>query len=152
MHCPFCPAQDTKVIDSRLVDTDNQVRRRRECIECGERFTSYETAELSMPRVIKKDGTRVTFEEQKLRKGMLKALEKRPVSMEAVETALKQIMRKLRETGEPEVDSSILGDMVMEALLSLDKVAYIRFASVYQRFEDLDAFREEIQRLLKRSM
>lgn len=150
MHCPFCPAQDTKVIDSRLVDNGNQVRRRRECTECGERFTSYETAELSMPRVIKSNGARVPFEERKLREGMLKALEKRPVSMEAVENALKHIMRKLRETGESEVHSYVLGDRVMEELLKMDKVAYIRFASVYRSFEDVEAFRKEIKRLLKR--
>lgn len=151
MHCPFCPAQDTKVIDSRLVDTGSKVRRRRECTECGERFTSYETAELSMPRVIKNNGIRVAFEERKLREGMLKALEKRPVSMEAVENALKHIMRKLRETGESEVHSYVLGDRVMEELLKMDKVAYIRFASVYRSFEDVEAFRKEIKRLLKRS-
>ncbi len=148
MHCPFCPAQDTKVIDSRLVEPDNQVRRRRECLECGERFTSYEIAELAMPRVIKSNGARVLFEARKLKEGMLKALEKRPVSMEAVENALKSIMRKLREMGEAEVHSYMLGDEVMEALLKMDKVAYIRFASVYRSFEDVDAFRQEIRRLL----
>lgn len=149
MHCPFCRADDTKVIDSRLVAEGEQVRRRRECVQCGERFTTFETAELWMPRLVKKDGSRVPFDEEKLRNGMLRALEKRPVSVEQIETAISQMKHKLRALGEREVESLMVGEMVMEQLKELDEVAYIRFASVYRHFQDLDQFREEIERLAK---
>lgn len=147
MHCPFCSANDTKVIDSRLVAEGDQVRRRRECLACGERFTTFETAELVMPRLIKQDGSRQPFDEDKLRAGMLRALEKRPVSVERLEEAIARIKQKLRATGEREIKSLVLGELVMAELHKLDEVAYIRFASVYKRFQDLNEFREEIERL-----
>ncbi|NIU63650.1 MAG: transcriptional regulator NrdR [Pseudomonas stutzeri] len=147
MHCPFCGADDTKVIDSRLVAEGDQVRRRRECLACGERFTTFETAELVMPRVIKSDGSRQPFDEQKLRAGMQRALEKRPVSVERLEAAIAHIKHQLRATGEREIKSRVLGELVMAELQKLDQVAYIRFASVYRRFQDINEFREEIERL-----
>ncbi|PKH99411.1 transcriptional regulator NrdR, partial [Shewanella sp. 11B5] len=142
MHCPFCSATDTKVIDSRLVADGHQVRRRRECTECHERFTTFEGAELVMPRVIKRDGTRQPFDEEKLRGGMLRAVEKRPVSIDEIEQALTKIKSTLRATGEREVNSEMIGNLMMEQLMSLDKVAYIRFASVYRAFEDVSQFGE----------
>ncbi len=147
MHCPFCSNPDTRVIDSRLLGEGDQVRRRRECQNCKARFTTYETAELSLPRIIKSDGRRETFIDEKLRSGILKALEKRPVGMERVEEAINQIKRKVRETGEREIDSRRLGELVMDGLRGLDQVAYVRFASVYRSFEDVRAFLEEIERL-----
>jgi transcriptional repressor NrdR len=147
MHCPFCSAEDTKVIDSRLVAEGDQVRRRRECLSCKERFTTFEIAELLMPRIIKKNGTREPFDENKLRAGLLRALEKRPVSIEAIESALNHIKHFLQATGEREVKSMVVGEKVMEQLKKLDEVAYVRFASVYRRFKDLSEFRQEIDRL-----
>jgi len=147
MHCPFCNANDTKVIDSRLVAEGGKVRRRRECLACGERFTTFETAELVMPRLIKQDGSRQPFDEDKLRAGMQRALEKRPVSVERLEEAIARIKQKLRATGEREVKSLVVGELVMSELHQLDEIAYIRFASVYRRFQDLNEFREEIERL-----
>ena len=147
MFCPFCTADDTRVIDSRLVADGGQVRRRRECVSCRERFTTYEAAELVMPRVIKQSGSREPFNEEKLRDGFQRALEKRPVSVEAVETELGQIKNQLRATGEREVDSRVVGELVMEALKRLDQVAYVRFASVYRSFEDLAEFRDAIASL-----
>ena len=147
MFCPFCSADDTKVIDSRLVADGGQVRRRRECVSCRERFTTYEAAELVMPRVIKQSGSREPFNEEKLRDGFQRALEKRPVSVEAVETELGQIKNQLRATGEREVDSRVVGELVMGALKRLDQVAYVRFASVYRSFEDLAEFRDAIASL-----
>jgi transcriptional repressor NrdR len=147
MHCPFCSANDTKVIDSRLVAEGDQVRRRRECVACGERFTTFETAELVMPRLIKQDGSRQPFDEEKLRAGMQRALEKRPVSVERLEEAIARIKQRLRATGEREVKSLVVGELVMNELRRLDEIAYIRFASVYRRFKDLEEFREEIERL-----
>lgn len=144
MHCPFCNADDTKVIDSRLVAEGNQVRRRRECITCSERFTTFETAELVMPRLIKQKGAREPFNEEKLRSGMLKALEKRPVSVEKIDAAISHITHKLRASGEREVPSKMVGELVMEELRKLDEVAYVRFASVYRSFKDLNEFREAI--------
>lgn len=149
MHCPFCPAQDTKVIDSRLVTGGDQIRRRRECAECGERFTTFESAELVMPRIIKADGSRQPFDDEKLRQGIMRAIEKRPVPIEKVEEALNDIKSSLRGTGEREVESTILGEWVMKALRKLDKVAYVRFASVYRDFKDVEAFRKEIEALEK---
>ncbi len=147
MHCPFCSADETKVIDSRLVAEGHQVRRRRECVECHERFTTFESAELVMPRVIKSNGSREPFNEDKLRGGIQRALEKRPVGMESVEESINRIESKLRATGEREVDAKLIGNLVMEELKGLDKVAYIRFASVYRSFEDIREFGEEIARL-----
>ncbi len=149
MHCPFCNADDTKVIDSRLVAEGCQVRRRRECLACSERFTTYESAELVMPKMVKSDGTREPFDENKLRSGIQRALEKRPVSVEQVETAISQICHKLRATGERELPSRVVGEEVMQALRDLDQVAYVRFASVYRDFQDISQFSEEIALLQK---
>ena len=149
MYCPFCGAQDTKVIDSRLVAEGSQVRRRRCCNECNERFTTFEVAELAMPRVIKSDGRREPFDEEKLLAGIHRALEKRPVSIEAIDTAVNKLKSTLRATGEREVTSKMVGELVMELLKSLDKIAYIRFASVYRSFEDVKEFGEEIAKLEK---
>ena len=147
MFCPFCNAVETKVIDSRLVADGGQVRRRRECLSCKERFTTYEVAELVMPRVIKQNGSREPFNEDKLRGGFLRALEKRPVSVEEIEAQISQIKHELRATGEREIDSRALGELVMSALKKLDQVAYVRFASVYRSFQDLAEFRDAIESL-----
>lgn len=147
MHCPFCGAHETKVSDSRLVAEGDQVRRRRQCLTCHERFTTYETAELVMPKVIKSDGTRESFDPAKLRAGMMRALEKRPVSVESIETSIEQIRQRLRARGEREINAREIGDEVMNQLRLLDQVAYIRFASVYRRFQDIDEFRAEVDRL-----
>ncbi|MGE3774480.1 MAG: transcriptional regulator NrdR [Gammaproteobacteria bacterium] len=147
MHCPFCAHHDTRVIDSRLLGEGDQIRRRRECMECKARFTTYEPAELRLPRVIKSDGRRETFSDDKLRGGIVKALEKRPVEMEKVDSAVNRIKRRVRESGEREIDSRRIGDLVMDELRALDQVAYVRFASVYRSFEDVRAFLEEIERL-----
>lgn len=135
------------MIDSRLAGEGDQVRRRRECLVCAERFTTYESAELNLPRVVKGDGRRVPFDGRKLRVGMMKALEKRPVSTDQVDAAVARITRRLMSSGESEVDSRRIGELVMDELRQLDQVAYVRFASVYRRFEDVRAFREEIERL-----
>lgn len=147
MHCPFCSAVDTKVIDSRLVGEGAQVRRRRQCLLCHERFTTFEVAELVMPRVIKSDEVREPFDEEKLNRGMQKALEKRPVSSDDIEQAIISIKSQLRATGEREVPSKLIGSLVMDELKKLDKVAYIRFASVYRSFEDVRESGEEIAKL-----
>lgn len=147
MRCPFCGAEDTKVIDSRLANEGDQVRRRRECLTCAERFTTYETAELIMPRVVKSNGVREEFNEEKLRSGIVRALEKRPVDTEQVEAAINRIRHNMRATGEREVPSSHIGEWVIHELRELDQVAYVRFASVYRRFEDVNAFREVIEKL-----
>ncbi len=147
MHGPFCGAADTKVIDSRLAGEGAHVRRRRECLGCNERFTTFETAELVMPRVVKRDGSRVPFDEVKLRGGILRALEKRPVDTEAVEQAIGHILHGLRASGEREIATRDIGERVMDELRELDEVAYVRFASVYRSFQDVNAFREEIDRL-----
>ncbi|KUJ83533.1 transcriptional regulator NrdR [Microbulbifer flavimaris] len=147
MHCPFCGAEETKVVDSRLVAEGDQVRRRRECLDCHERFTTFETAELLLPRVIKENGQREPFNEDKLRAGIQRAVEKRPVSTERVESAVAQIKHALQATGERELPARTVGELVMEQLRELDQVAYVRFASVYRRFEDVSEFAEEIDRL-----
>jgi len=149
MYCPFCEADDTKVIDSRLVADGDSVRRRRECQACGERFTTFETAELVMPRVVKGDGSREPFNEDKLRSGMQKALEKRPVSIESIDNALSRISHRLRATGERELPSRLVGEEVMIELRNLDGIAYVRFASVYRDFQDVKEFQTEIQKLNK---
>jgi transcriptional repressor NrdR len=147
MHCPFCGHIETKVTDSRLAADGRQIRRRRECLSCAERFTTFESAELLMPRLIKRDGSREPFEEQKLTRGMTRALEKRPVGSEAIEQAVGRVCHKLRVLGEREVPARMVGELVMEELRHLDEVAYVRFASVYRSFQDVEAFREEIERL-----
>jgi transcriptional repressor NrdR len=147
MRCPFCSDMDTRVIDSRLVGEGDQIRRRRECTQCKERFTTYELAELNYPRIIKSDGRREAFMEEKLRGGIMRAIEKRPVEIEKVDIAVEQIKHKLRALGEREVKSRKVGNWVMEQLRGLDQVAYVRFASVYRSFEDVRAFLDEIERL-----
>lgn len=147
MHCPFCSHPETKVTDSRLAGEGLQVRRRRECLQCGERFTTFETAELVMPRVIKRDDSRQPFDEAKLRGGLVRALEKRPVSSESIEAALARITHRLQTVGEREIPARLIGELVMEELRGLDEVAYVRFASVYRSFQDVSSFEEEIRRL-----
>jgi transcriptional repressor NrdR len=138
---------DTRVIDSRLAGEGMQVRRRRECMACADRFTTYETAELVMPRIVKSDGTREPFNEEKLLTGVLRALEKRPVDTESVEAAISRIQHRLQACGEREIPSRQLGEWVMDELRNLDQVAYVRFASVYRSFQDVSEFRDEIERL-----
>ena len=147
MRCPFCGAHETRVLDSRLVNEGDQVRRRRECNACKERFTTFEVAELMMPRVIKRDGNREIFEEHKFRSGMLKALEKRPVESDAIEAAINRIKRELMESGEREIPVQALGEKVMKELSLLDHVAFVRFASVYRSFQDVSEFTEMINSL-----
>jgi len=147
MHCPFCGHEETKVNDSRLAGEGRQIRRRRECLKCGERFTTFETAELLMPLVIKGDRGREAFDEGKLRAGMEKALEKRPVPREQIDEAVSRIVHRVRSLGDREVSARAIGELVMEELRHLDEVAYVRFASVYRHFEDVEAFHEEIERL-----
>jgi len=150
MRCPFCAAQDTRVLDSRLISEGDQVRRRRECNACKERFTTFEMVELTMPRIIKRDGNREPFEEHKLRSGMLKALEKRPVSSDAIEASINRIKKELMETGDREIPVQQLGEKVMKELSSLDHVAFVRFASVYRSFQDVSEFTDMIQNLQKK--
>ncbi len=150
MHCPFCNHEETKVIDSRLSGEGLQVRRRSECRSCGERYTTFETAELVMPRVVKRGGRREPFDETKLRAGILRALEKRPVKSEDVETIIGRVIHWLQTIGEREVTGRRIGDTVMEELHGLDEVAYVRFASVYRSFQDITEFQEEIQKLRSR--
>ena len=150
MHCPYCGYTDTKVIDSRLIAEGLQTRRRRECPECGERFTTFETAELLMPKIIKqRNNMREPFNEQKLREGLYRALEKRPVGEEEVEKLIEDIKKDIRATGEREVKSRLIGEVIMKRLRGLDEVAFIRFASVYRRFEDITEFSEEVEKLTK---
>jgi len=149
MHCPFCDAIDTKVIDSRLVAEGGEVRRRRECLTCGDRFTTFERAELVMPNVVKSDGTRQPFDENKLLSGIQRAVEKRPVNTEQIDAAVNRIKQSLRASGEREVPSQQVGELVMGVLRELDAVAYVRFASVYRSFQDVSEFKAEIDRLKK---
>ncbi|MDJ0751097.1 MAG: transcriptional regulator NrdR [Woeseiaceae bacterium] len=149
MHCPFCGHDETKVIDSRLAGEGRQIRRRRQCLACNERFTTFETAELVMPRLIKNDNSRQPFDENKLRSSMVRALEKRPVPSDELEEAIGHLIHKLRTMGEREVPSRLVGELVMEQLRALDEVAYVRFASVYRRFQDITEFEDEIKRLQK---
>ena len=151
MQCPFCRVDETKVIDSRLVGEGDQVRRRRECISCGERFTTYETIELYLTRVLKRDGSCVQFREEKLRAGILRALEKRPVRTEQVDAAVNRLLKRLRASGEREIETQVIGEWVMAELRVLDEIAYVRFASVYRRFKDIDEFQAEIDRLKEKS-
>ena len=147
MHCPFCSHEETKVIDSRLAGEGRQIRRRRQCLDCNERFTTFESAELVMPRLVKNDNSRQPFDEVKLRNSMVRALEKRPVPSDALEQSIGRLIHKLRTMGEREVPSRLVGELVMEELRALDEVAYVRFASVYRRFQDVTEFEEEIRRL-----
>ncbi|MCX7097959.1 MAG: transcriptional regulator NrdR [Methylococcales bacterium] len=149
MRCPFCAAQDTRVLDSRLANEGDQVRRRRECNSCKERFTTFEMAELTMPRVVKRDGIREPFEDRKLRSGMVKALEKRPVDSNAIEAAIERIKKSLMEKCEREISTQELGEKVMHELSTLDHVAYVRFASVYRSFQDVSEFTDMIEDLQK---
>lgn len=151
MRCPFCHTEETKVVDSRLAGEGDEVRRRRECIECKERFTTYEVVEISLPRLIKKDGSFVQFREEKLRAGILRALEKRSVSTQEIDALLNRIIAKLRALGEREVSTQTLGDIVMNELKAVDVVAYVRFASVYRCFDNVDAFLKEIAELQSHS-
>lgn len=147
MRCPYCAGSDTRVIDSRLGDNGDAVRRRRECQACGERFSTMEQVVLQMPQVIKSDGRRERFDEEKLRRGLERALEKRPVESETVAAAMNRIMRRFAHNGEREVEAKQIGHEVMEELRELDEVAYVRFASVYRSFQDLEAFSDEVERL-----
>jgi len=147
MRCPFCSAEDTRVIDSRLADEGESVRRRRECVSCSERFTTFERAELRLPQVIKSDGRREPFNEDKLRAGLRRALEKRPVDTATVDAAIMRVQHKLLASGEREIQSRRIGEWVMQELKEMDAVAYVRFASVYRSFQDLKEFSEEVQRL-----
>ncbi|MDN5925134.1 MAG: transcriptional regulator NrdR [Xanthomonadales bacterium] len=147
MHCPFCQHEDTRVIDSRLTEDGSSVRRRRECPQCSERFNTYETAELKLPTIIKSGERREVFDENKLRTSFERALQKRPVSSHDVDAAVRAVIDELRKSSEREVPSRQVGELVMAALKKLDQVAYVRFASVYRRFEDVHAFREEIEKL-----
>ncbi len=149
MNCPFCDQGETKVIDSRLAGDGRQIRRRRECLDCNERFTTFEGAELVMPRLVKTDDRREPFDEHKLRSSMHRALEKRPVSADLFEEAIGRMLHKLRTMGEREVPSRLVGELVMEELRGLDEVAYIRFASVYRSFQDVTEFQKEVNRLQK---
>ena len=150
MRCPFCTAKDTRVIDSRLANEGNQVRRRRECLSCKERFTTYEVADLALPRIIKRDGKREAFIEAKLRSGMMRALEKRPVSSEQIEDAITRIKKELMSLGDREIPVKLLGESVMKELKSIDHVAFVRFASVYRSFQDVSEFTDIIAGMQKK--
>ena len=148
MKCPFCGFIDTKVIDSRLGKEGNNIRRRRECVECERRFTTYERIEETLPLVVKKDGRREAFDRTKIIAGMQRACEKRPVSISEIEKFVDRLEIRLQESGEKEVDSSRVGEAVMEALHNIDEVAYVRFASVYRQFKDINEFMSELKDLL----
>lgn len=150
MKCPFCSYADSRVIDSRSVDNGTSIRRRRECLECGRRFTTYEKYEETPLLVIKKDGRRELFDSQKLTNGLLKAFEKRPFSYEQIQSIASGIERDLRALGESEVKSTLIGETVMKALEKIDQIAYVRFASVYRQFADVNSFMQEIQGMLSK--
>ena len=145
MKCPFCSAQDTQVVDSRVNEEGTSVRRRRRCFSCLKRFTTYETVELRMPQIIKQNGNRTEFDRNRLHTGFMRALHKRPVAAKRVDEAIDRIMQKLLSLGEREVPSRRIGEMVMKELYKMDKVAYIRFASVYRSFQDVEDFRDAIK-------
>jgi transcriptional repressor NrdR len=147
VHCPFCQHEDTRVIDSRVSEDGATIRRRRECEACGERFNTFETAELKLPAIVKTDGRREGFDERKLRTSFERPLQKRPVSAEQIDTAVRNVINALRTSGERELPSRRIGEYVMQELRGLDQVAYVRFASVYRQFQDVEDFREEIERL-----
>ena len=149
MHCPFCKNDDTQVVDSRVSEEGESIRRRRRCLSCDKRFTTYETVELRMPQMVKSNGLREAFSEEKLRTGFMRALHKRPVPVNLVEDAIVRIKNRLLSLGEREVDSRRLGELVMKELYRLDKIAYIRFSSVYKDFQDVDDFRDAIKEVQK---
>ena len=151
MHCPFCKADDTQVIDSRVNDDGDSIRRRRRCVACKKRFTTYETVELRMPQLVKQDGSRTEFDLEKLRTGFMRALHKRPVPTPLVDDAVATITQQVLALGEREIESRRIGEMVMKELYKLDKVAYIRFASVYKSFQDVDDFQDAIKEVQKPS-
>ncbi|MFA9275721.1 MAG: transcriptional regulator NrdR [Candidatus Aquirickettsiella gammari] len=150
MKCPYCHHGDTQVIDTRISEEGDTIRRRRRCASCDKRFTTYERIELTMPVIVKKNGSRSEYESSKLRASLMLALRKRPVSAEAVDTAIQRIEEKLLASGEREIVSGHLGELVMRELKRLDKIAYIRFASVYKSFEDVSEFVEAIQEVKKK--
>jgi transcriptional repressor NrdR len=147
MHCPFCQNDDTRVIDTRVVEEGMAIRRRRECALCGERYNTYETAELKMPMMVKSNGRREAFDEKKLRISFERALQKRPVSSEQIDAAVHTIMHRLMRHVDRELPSRQLGILVMDELKKMDQVAYVRFASVYRKFQDVEEFKEVIERL-----
>ena len=147
MRCPYCQSEDTRVIDSREGDGGESVRRRRECQACTERYTTYERIELKLPFVVKSDGVREKFDENKLRNGFERALEKRPIGTETIEASVQRLLRRFSFGGDPEIETVKIGEAVMNELRELDDVAYVRFASVYRKFQDLDEFNEVVQRL-----
>jgi transcriptional repressor NrdR len=147
MKCPFCNADDTSVIDSRVSEEGNRIRRRRRCLTCDKRFTTYETVELRLPQVVKQDGNRSEFNRDKLLTGFMRALHKRPVPTEYVDAAMDRIVQTLLSLGAREIPSRKIGEMVMQELYKLDKVAYIRFASVYRSFQDADDFHDAIKEI-----
>ena len=148
MKCPFCGFADTKVIDSRLGREGNNIRRRRECVDCERRFTTYERVEETLPLVVKKDGRREPFDRLKIISGMQRACEKRPVSIATVEKLVDRLEVTLQESGEKEIEASRIGKAVMEALHDIDEVAYVRFASVYRQFKDINEFMSELKEIL----
>ena len=148
MRCPFCEHDDTKVIDSRHTEDGHAIRRRRECVSCGKRFTTYEKIEQMILMVIKKDGSREAFDRNKIMNGIIKACEKRPVPMAEIEKVVDEIERGLNNMMEKEVESTFIGELIMESLRKLDEVAYVRFASVYRQFTDVNTFVAEIEKLL----
>ncbi len=147
MYCPFCGDQETKVVDSRLAGDGYQIRRRRECTGCAERFTTFESAEFVLPKLVKTNESREPFDEAKLRSGILKATEKRPISSEAIEELISRVIRKVQKMGEREIQSRLLGEIVIEELREIDEIAFIRYASVYRRFQDVEEFEKEIESL-----
>ncbi len=152
MNCPFCNAADTKVLDSRLFLEGKQIKRRRQCLICESRFTTYEIAELRYPLVIKNNQARETFSEEKLRNGIYRALQKRPVTEEMLEQMIQKILDQIRKLGEKEITSFKIGELVLQNLKNFDQVAYVRFASVYRSFNDVESFTREIQKLNKKEL
>lgn len=144
MHCPYCAATDTKVIDSRLCAEGSQVRRRRQCVECGERFTTFEAMEVVMPRIVKSSGKIEPYDANKLKRSIALPTQKRPIALDAIESMISRIEKQLRQKGEREINSKLLGEIVMAELKALDDVAYVRFASVYRDFQDIEAFAKEL--------
>lgn len=150
MRCPFCFYGDSRVVDSRAIDEGAAIRRRRECSSCGRRFTTYEKYEETPLMVVKKDGRRELFERQKVLSGLIKAFEKRPVSMEKIQEISQEIERELRRSGDSEINSELIGETVMKYLENTDKIAYVRFASVYRQFADVNNFMQEIQKMMSK--
>lgn len=149
MKCPYCMNIDDKVIDSRMSGEGLSVRRRRECLKCGKRFTTYEYVEKAPMMIIKRDGTRKRFDREKIKDGIMKACEKRPISMEKIEQIVEEIERGIQKKADQEVKSTVIGNMVMDKLYDLDEVAYVRFASVYRRFKDISHFKKELEKFLE---